>query len=297
MSQANIPNITPSITITRDDALNLLLASIALEELGLSHIINAEAEKIQVAIGTLPGLSTPATISDLLSINASVRSTLQETIKKELLLEQKLETILSFTSGGTGTTGATGATGTTGATGVTGATGMAGATGATGATGMTGATGATGTAGATGATGATGGAFTANNIKVGSFVQETVVPGAAYVFDTLLNQNGSGISFIPGTADINLSPNSIYWISSYLEGFEEPSSGISYALRLNGAPLFGSHVGNGGAAGVETTLSGAFILNTGPGANVLQMFNDDHTNTTTASDGTIGASLTIMQIG
>ena len=89
MSQANIPNITPTISITRDDVLNLLLASIALEELGLSHIINAEAEKIQFVLGTLPGLSTPATISDLLNINSSVRSTLQEIIKKEMLLIRK----------------------------------------------------------------------------------------------------------------------------------------------------------------------------------------------------------------
>ncbi|MED0970837.1 hypothetical protein [Bacillus paramycoides] len=40
MSQANIPNITPTITLTREDAINLLLSSIALEELGLAHIIN-----------------------------------------------------------------------------------------------------------------------------------------------------------------------------------------------------------------------------------------------------------------
>ncbi|MED0970835.1 hypothetical protein [Bacillus paramycoides] len=74
MSQANIPNITPTITLSRDDAINLLLASIALEELGLSHIINSEAEKIQYTIGTLPGLSGTVSISDILSINQSDRS-------------------------------------------------------------------------------------------------------------------------------------------------------------------------------------------------------------------------------
>ncbi|GKU78786.1 hypothetical protein [Paenibacillus sp. L3-i20] len=101
MSQANIPNITPTITITTVDAVNLLLASIALEEIGLAHIINAEAEKIQYVVGTLPGLSVPATISDLLTINASVRTTLNAVGKKEFLLLSKLQSIVgAFPAGG-----------------------------------------------------------------------------------------------------------------------------------------------------------------------------------------------------
>lgn len=65
MSQANMPNITPTITISRDDALNLLLFSIAMQELGISHILNAEGEKIQFALGTLPGItSLPTALSD-----------------------------------------------------------------------------------------------------------------------------------------------------------------------------------------------------------------------------------------
>ncbi|SDZ17761.1 hypothetical protein [Thermoactinomyces sp. DSM 45892] len=101
MSQANIPNISPVITITRDDAVNLLLASIALEELGLSHIINAEGEKIQYILGTLPGI-TPVqkpTISDLLALNASVRETIRELRRKEWILQEKLESILSLETG------------------------------------------------------------------------------------------------------------------------------------------------------------------------------------------------------
>jgi hypothetical protein len=94
MSQANIPNITPTITITRTDVINLLLASIALEELGLAHIINAEAEKIQYALGTIPGLSPAASLEDILEVNESVQDMLDLVIKKELLLESKLKQVI-----------------------------------------------------------------------------------------------------------------------------------------------------------------------------------------------------------
>ncbi|SFX00503.1 hypothetical protein SAMN04487866_101158 [Thermoactinomyces sp. DSM 45891] len=53
MSQASIPSITPNIAITREDSINLLLISIALEEIGLSNILNAEGEKLQYVLGTL----------------------------------------------------------------------------------------------------------------------------------------------------------------------------------------------------------------------------------------------------
>ncbi len=97
MSLPNIPNITPTISLSRTDVINLLLASIALEELGLAHIVNAEAEKIQAVVGTLPNSSiASATISDLLLINESVRNTLKSAIKKEMLLEFKLEEILNI---------------------------------------------------------------------------------------------------------------------------------------------------------------------------------------------------------
>ncbi|GAV13094.1 exosporium glycoprotein BclB-related protein [Paenibacillus sp. NAIST15-1] len=191
MSQSNIPNITPIISVTRDDAINLLLSSIALEELGLSHIINAEGEKIQFALGTLPGVtSPPATISDILLVNQSVRDTIQDLTKKEFLLQNKLDSILStpISVGPTGPTGptgpSTGVTGTTGATGATGAAGVTGATGATGAAGVTGATGATGGAGATGATGTTG------------------VTGAIGATGATGTTGATGVTGVPGTGAI-----------------------------------------------------------------------------------------------
>ena len=65
MSMPSFPNIDPPIQ--REDAVNQILSSIAMEELGLSHILNAEGEKLQYILGTIPGLSGPAaTVSDVL---------------------------------------------------------------------------------------------------------------------------------------------------------------------------------------------------------------------------------------
>ncbi|MFF2907589.1 hypothetical protein [Paenibacillus sp. NPDC057934] len=99
MSQASIPNITPTISLTVKQTVALLLGSIALEELALAHIMNAEAEKIQYVLGTLkPGVTPRATLSDLLAIDNSVRKTLQEVVRKEVLLLQKLEGVLPLVS-------------------------------------------------------------------------------------------------------------------------------------------------------------------------------------------------------
>jgi len=97
MSLPTIPRITPSISINRTQVINLLLASVAMEELGLAHIINAEGEKLQAVLGTLPGLSVKATsISGLLSVNREVRRMLQTVIKNQILLQFKLEDILDI---------------------------------------------------------------------------------------------------------------------------------------------------------------------------------------------------------
>jgi hypothetical protein len=96
MSFPNIPNVTPSISINREDVINLLLASIAFEELGLAHIINAEGEKIQAVLGTLPGGQIPpaTTIEQLLEVNNLVNRTMKTIIKTQMLLQFKLEDTL-----------------------------------------------------------------------------------------------------------------------------------------------------------------------------------------------------------
>lgn len=93
MSMPNIPDINPEITLTREAVLNLLLASIGLEELGLAHIINAEGEKIQAAIGLATSLP------DLIAIDESVEKTLRTVIKNQMLLQFKLEDVLDLLPG------------------------------------------------------------------------------------------------------------------------------------------------------------------------------------------------------
>nr|WP_243865694.1 collagen-like protein [Bacillus velezensis] len=131
-----MPNITPVVTLSRDDTINLLLSSIAMEELGMAHILNAEGEKIQYALGTIPGLTgPPSSLADILNLNESVRDTLDSLMKQELLLGSKLDSISNIPT-------LAGPTGATGPTGPTGAVGPAGATGPTGSIGPTGVTGA-----------------------------------------------------------------------------------------------------------------------------------------------------------
>jgi len=99
MSFPNIPNITPLISVGTDQTIPLLLASIALEEMALAHIMNAEAEKLQFVLGTLDtdvvGPDT-VTLADLLDVNASVQRTLRDVIKKEMLLQFKFENVLDL---------------------------------------------------------------------------------------------------------------------------------------------------------------------------------------------------------
>lgn len=163
MSQPSFPS---NPDITRDDAVNQILSSIAMEELGLSHVINAEGEKLQYVLGTLPGATGPAaTIDDLLKTNESIQNLLQNASYNQLLLKSKMQQALSASemAGPTGPTGPAGPagdnggpTGPTGPAGPTGPMGPAGAQGPVGDSGPTGLTGATGPTGATGAAGPVG---------------------------------------------------------------------------------------------------------------------------------------------
>lgn len=166
MSQPSFPD-TPDVS--RDDVVNQILSSIAMEELGLSHIINAEGEKLQYILGTLPGLTGPAaTIEDLPSANESVQSLLQSASYNQLFLKSKMQQALASSemTGPIGPTGPTGPAGDpggpagpagpAGAIGPMGPAGLQGPVGETGPTGEIGPTGPIGAIGPAGPTGPTG---------------------------------------------------------------------------------------------------------------------------------------------
>lgn len=73
-----------------------LLESIALEEIALSHIINAEAEKIQAFVGK--DLNFPITSSgaDIIKFNQAINQMMDTLIMKEWILYKKLDKVMQI---------------------------------------------------------------------------------------------------------------------------------------------------------------------------------------------------------
>jgi len=98
-----MPRISLPTDLTEENALANIIASIALEEAALAHIINAEGEKIQRVVGTfvpegatgpLP-LETPADIEDMEAINTTVGDMMETISNIEASLHNKLRTVLA----------------------------------------------------------------------------------------------------------------------------------------------------------------------------------------------------------
>ena len=104
MSFPNIPDINPYINITFDDAINLLLTSIAMEEISLSKLMDAETNKILYVLDRCKHVDckhygskqNDTMLKDALEINKSVDNTLKDMIKLQMLLQFKLDNIKEF---------------------------------------------------------------------------------------------------------------------------------------------------------------------------------------------------------
>lgn len=92
----SMPSFPPcGANMTKDEALTMIIASIAMEELALSHIVNAEGEKLQYVLGTLPGgHKSCASPQEILAVNKSVKELLDTVMQNQMLLKGKLEKAL-----------------------------------------------------------------------------------------------------------------------------------------------------------------------------------------------------------
>jgi hypothetical protein len=238
------------------------VTSVAYEELALSHILNAEGEKIQYALGTLPGNPNEATIDDVLDVNESVGSMLDTVLDNQMVLSSKLTSALSATTSGgvTGATGATGAigsaTGLPGTAGPKGTTGQTGAKGDLGAMGPQGAAGAAGISAANGSTGATGVAGVVGAVGLqgaigarGADVGAVEIYGSAWAtgrktFNLTANTPTDALEIDESATDgMTITVGVIeldsigYYLISYRLVFEEPIVARTYILQSDGATV------------------------------------------------------------
>ncbi len=88
----SMPNI-PDINIDREDAIDIVISSVGMQELGLAHIINAEGEKIQSFLGTTDGqrVKDDIPIYDLIKLDKSIVNTISAVTNTELMLLLKLQ--------------------------------------------------------------------------------------------------------------------------------------------------------------------------------------------------------------
>ncbi|ASS61386.1 MULTISPECIES: BclA C-terminal domain-containing protein [Bacillus] len=295
MSQPNLPNITPVVTLSRDDTINLLLSSIAMEELGMAHILNAEGEKIQYALGTIPGLTgPPSSLADILNLNESVRDTLDSLMKQELLPGSKLDSIsniptLAGPTGATGPTGPAGATGPTGPTGITGATGGTGSTGITGVTGPTGVTGATGITGPPGSTGTSLTATSGYASNTGGGVVAVIVGGTDI---SLPNEQNLSADITANAANtvFTVAPAGRYYISYHIN----LTAGllVSSRILINGTPAASSIIA---PVASLASFNNSFIVTLTAGSTIqLQLFG--LLGAATLLRGSAGAALNIIRL-
>lgn len=85
----SMPEFPQSPDLDMENAIAQVVSSIAMEELALSHIINAEGEKIQFVLGTLHN-HKPHTIEEILEVNESVKDMLSAVSMNQMFLFAKL---------------------------------------------------------------------------------------------------------------------------------------------------------------------------------------------------------------
>ncbi len=255
MSMPSFPASGP--VISREEAVNQIIASIALEELSLSHILNAGGESLQYVLGTLAGQQgSNASTSEVLAASESVLELLEASAENQHLLKEKLKEVLSSVP-------------SQGIPGPAGPAGVAGPAGATGPAGI-------------GASSAT--AFAANTR--GTILVVTQAGTAIPLPDNHLLS--PGITINDGSTAFTVASAGRYSLSYEINTTSALAGGAR--LLVNGAPNMVSTLAPMLPA---RRFSNQFLLDLPAGADVsLQMFGV--LSTTALMPGGTGASLTII---
>ncbi len=306
MSQPQFPS-TPDLS--RQSAVNQLISSIASEELALSHVMNTEGEKLQYAIGSLPGLVGGAAIGDVLEVNDSTGNLLGTVLENQIVLTGKLSEALRAPVflGATGPTGPMGPTGPdlgpAGPTGPAGPAGPIGPQGLPGPVGAMGAAGPDGPAGPAGEAGITGPAGAAAPTPPPSATAGFAANTAGSLITVLVA--GTNLSF-PSTQllspDITLTGgNTLFTINT--TGLYR----ISYHINTTAAVALGTRLVINGGNVAQSTIPPALALSQfyneievslTSGATVqLQMYAPLLVGAATLLSGSIGASMMIIRLG
>lgn len=82
----------PGASLSRSEALDAIITSIAMEEVALSHIINAEGEKIQYILKAAK--HNKADVRDVLKVNESATALLEQVNDMQITLKNKLRLAL-----------------------------------------------------------------------------------------------------------------------------------------------------------------------------------------------------------
>jgi len=80
--------------LSREEAINAILTSIAMEETALGHIMDAEGEKIQYAIKKIQADQCCADLQKLVDVNESAASMLDRLHDMQIILKSKLRLVL-----------------------------------------------------------------------------------------------------------------------------------------------------------------------------------------------------------
>lgn len=305
----SLPQFPDTPDLNRQDAINQVIASIASEELALSHIINGEGEKIQYAVGTIPGLVDGSTIEDVTNVNESASDMLGTVLENQIILTGKLTQALQAPvfAGPEGPQGQIGPQGSdVGPTGPQGPVGEMGPTGPEGLPGPVGEQGSTGPQGTQGPTGIEG---TTGPVGVPA---PTPPPTATAGF--FANTAGGLITVIVAGTNISFpsvqltSPDITLTDSNTL--FTLNTAGlyrISYHVNTTAAVLLGTRLVINGGNVIQSTVPPAIALSQyyneievslSAGATVrLQMYAPLLVGAATLLGNSLGASMMIVRIG